>query len=796
MFRQVTFRIQPVILALAAASALSAGAAVTGRAIEFDGTADYVALGSTSKVSAVSLGLPTNNITVEAWVRVDAFANWRTIVGFQQDNGGTEHGFYLGCDSSRRFVFALAGGGAGLTWLNSSTAYTAGQWHHVCGTYDGTTMRIYVDGVLKNSTGAQSGNISYMDSWYRIGCYKDNDETYYLDAAIDEVRIWNTTRSADQIADNMYLELDGSDTNLFGFYACDETNGTVLADSAGTNTGTLMSMDDSAWIDSYAVYVDKVPTNSRQQLDAVWSGRSQAYRGGGLSIQASIGSVTNSAVFGHDGTVAATVTSDVPASVTSRWSRLWFVEKNGTVSPTFSADFGDAGFSDPDTSDDYVLLYRANTSGTFTVKSSGSRIFDDRIEFEAVDDAQFSNGYYTVGYCETGAVPQTLTVGEGYTYPTIAAAITNANNSDVIEVYGVITNYNILINKDVTIRGQGVYSTVVMASADGNTAGRRIFNMEAGRKATIADMTIRNGYLTGDNNGAGIYNAGTLTISNCLITANRITGSSNNDVGGGGIHDAAGSFCTVSHSEISYNTVTSDGAGINNKGTLLVRYSSIHNNTGSGDDPDGGGIDAGRLTVEHSAIYSNRATWGGAIYGSGTFTATTIHGNYAATRGGAMTSWGTYTLNGCTITGNSSPDTGGINMKGSSKCYIRNCIVAGNTDTSGGDYPDIKTENGAFVSGGYNIIGDRHNQGFTASTGDVVGTVSNVIDAALGNLVDNGGPTPTQMPEESSPAFNAIPTANNFNGAPVTDQRGYARFDKYDIGACEAPQTWLLFMVK
>jgi hypothetical protein len=55
-----------------------AAAPVAGRntALNFDGQNDYVALGNDAKVTAASLGLPTQKITVEAWVKVDNFVDW------------------------------------------------------------------------------------------------------------------------------------------------------------------------------------------------------------------------------------------------------------------------------------------------------------------------------------------------------------------------------------------------------------------------------------------------------------------------------------------------------------------------------------------------------------------------------------------------------------------------------------------------------------------------------------------------------------------------------------------------
>jgi len=662
------------------------------RGLEFDGVDDSVALGTNAQVSAASLGLPVRDITAEAWVRVDAFKQWRNIIGFIYDSGATEHGWALGYDDQRHFNFAVAGGGNGLTYLNSGAKFSTGVWHHVCGTYDGTTMRLYVDGLLRNSSTAQSGDISYMNTWYRIGQYKDNDESYLMDGVVDEVRVWNTARSAEEVADDMFRTMSGSETNLFGLYACDETNGLVLADSAGTNNGVLLNMAaTSAWVRSYAVYEESIPTNYHYYIDGVWKASQKANRGSGMVISATVAGNSDAIVYGCNGVTNTLVTNDLPVGtgVTSRWTRIWYTEKQGTIAPTFSADFGDAGMGEPGTSADYVLLYRAGTSGVFQVLSSGDSIFNDQVQFSTVTDADFSNGYYTVGYV-TNPPPQVLEVGSGHPYATIASALTDANPGDTIEVFGTLTELGIVIDKDINIYGSETNQAIVQASSDGSVAGDRVILIKKGRKVGMRRLTVRYGYAINAIQGCGICNRGTLTISDCVIVSNRLAGTPPKDYGGGGLHNESGAYCDMSRCEIAYNTVINDGAGINNKGTLVITDSSIHDNSGnisdSATDPDGGGIDTagGTLTAERCTIYNNSAKWGGAIYGGATLTACTLHGNLAGKRGGALTAWDNYTINGCTITGNSSPDTGGINMK-KGTCSLRNSIVAENTDSNGGD---------------------------------------------------------------------------------------------------------------
>jgi len=146
--------------------------------------------------------MPSGTMTAEAWVRVDQPVAWGGIVGAIQDNGNDEHGWLLGyCNA--RFSFALAGaqGNGRLTYLTADADLVPGRWYHVAGTYDGTTMRVYVDGAPAGSSSAQRGDIRYPpQAFYEIGAYHDKDEYFRLSGRIHEVRVYRSVLSAEEVA--------------------------------------------------------------------------------------------------------------------------------------------------------------------------------------------------------------------------------------------------------------------------------------------------------------------------------------------------------------------------------------------------------------------------------------------------------------------------------------------------------------------------------------------------------------------------------------------------------------------
>ncbi|MCG8611146.1 MAG: LamG domain-containing protein, partial [Pseudomonadales bacterium] len=144
-------------------------------------------------------GLPTEQLTVSAWVRVQSAKDWGGIVGYFQDNGNYEKGWLLGT-RGEHFSMALSSDGS-LTYLTDPADLSLNEWHHVAGVYNGSELSIYVNGVRKNTTTNESGNIDYPDQgWYQIGSYKDDNEDFRHDGQIDNVSIFARALSDAEIA--------------------------------------------------------------------------------------------------------------------------------------------------------------------------------------------------------------------------------------------------------------------------------------------------------------------------------------------------------------------------------------------------------------------------------------------------------------------------------------------------------------------------------------------------------------------------------------------------------------------
>ncbi len=180
----------------------------------------------------------SRGVTFEAWIKPRSSYIYPRIID-RSDN-----------DLNDRYVFGLneRSGGVHLN-VNGASAKTPSfpfnTWTHVAGTFDGQSIKLYVNGQLKANT-YYWGYIDVKNSSLFIGNNNENDRQF--DGAIDEVRIWNYARSAAEIQSTMNKKLSGNEQGLVAYWPINEGQGQFVEDIANGNNAILGKTPD-AWYD-------------------------------------------------------------------------------------------------------------------------------------------------------------------------------------------------------------------------------------------------------------------------------------------------------------------------------------------------------------------------------------------------------------------------------------------------------------------------------------------------------------------------------------------------------------------
>ena len=367
-----------------------------------------------------------------------------------------------------------------------------------------------------------------------------------------------------------------------------------------------------------------------------------------------------------------------------------------------------------------------------------------------------------------------------------------------------LTSGNLNIGKNLTVLGPGADKLAISSTRS------YVIHVIPKVSASISNLAFKNSKITFEDTGSlfdsFIYNEGTLSLSNSIVSGNKVS-SNSSSVCGGGIYNSGNLSLTntivtsnsvfASHSISGESSTTICGGGIfNDTGARLsLTNSMVSDNKASGGTTlficAGGIFSSGTLTLTNSTVSGNSASAGGAksdcsggIYndqGSLTITNSTISGNTTVYDGGGMVNYGgQIALTFCTIYGNKAHEAGGIatvdTKKSNGNTSVRSSILAGNIA------PNVPDVSGNLTSLGYNVIGNLSGATLLGSPTVLTTDKKGVSTDALKidpHLQDNGGlvqpHTWTHALLPGSPAIDLIPSNVCFSFKVPYDQRGVKR---------------------
>ncbi|KPA12620.1 secreted protein, partial [Candidatus Magnetomorum sp. HK-1] len=432
-----------------------------GRALTFDGIDDLIDL---SEVPTTGSG----SFTIEAWIKTDNQGRRKQIINYGDLT--TNNGAWLLINPSDQLE---------MDWSNtagptSTMTITDNRWHHVVAVYESGNITLYIDGKSDGSAAIATPNIG--TSMARIGYpLPSNGAEWIYKGQMDDIRIWNTARSIEQIQENMNKKLIDTESNLVAYYRFDHTSGDTLLDlSASGNHGTLtQTMDtDASWIVSTAPIGDF------------------SHTGTGVSNLTATETVPITITWtddpGADAIYSAIQVNDFPEKTTGLLSNypatyweIYLANPDPTVTANISFQYNDIGIVEDENNlqlygrasaiSDWVALTDItiniqgdSTDGLGIISLSNHNVRSGAKQFILSSDST-DNCFFSV----SSIIDQT--VGENESITSIAFTVSNPTGSLTISTLSSDTS--IVPNENISVTGDGnEYSLSIIPAS--NEAGQ------------------------------------------------------------------------------------------------------------------------------------------------------------------------------------------------------------------------------------------------------------------------------------------------------------------------------------
>ena len=172
-----------------------------GTALNFDGSMEMLI--NVAHYDEVDI---TNTITLSAWIKPDSIDDGDGIISKGYLTGDS---YAMNLTAAGNLVFKTAAG----EWQSNSQVNT-GQWQHVAISYDGSSLKFYVNG--QQDSNVVSTNMTLQSSLdpIQIGSDMVGFTLQYFDGAIDDARIYNRALSTNEIGSLALVNTDLSDNPM------------------------------------------------------------------------------------------------------------------------------------------------------------------------------------------------------------------------------------------------------------------------------------------------------------------------------------------------------------------------------------------------------------------------------------------------------------------------------------------------------------------------------------------------------------------------------------------------------
>ena len=237
---------------------------ISGSALRFYGTSgdkicsEYVTCGDNANLRF------TDGFTLEAWVKlnssqldseygriVDKFSSPVVPPRSPAPGKGYSMNRYWGYDTVLLEFYADDVNHTHY-WTNSTTIITDDTWHYVVGTYDGTLLKVYIDGILEGQNDTGGKNISISSHPLMIGCSDDDNKTQIIKGVIDEVAVCGEALTANEILEKYNNSKPNRDP--ISWWKFNENSGSTVIDCIDGNDGTIHGAQRTTGVEGGALF--------------------------------------------------------------------------------------------------------------------------------------------------------------------------------------------------------------------------------------------------------------------------------------------------------------------------------------------------------------------------------------------------------------------------------------------------------------------------------------------------------------------------------------------------------------
>ena len=212
---------------------------MTGNALDFDGTDDYVTVPADPVLDF------TGDFTIECIYKKSGTAFGSL---FSQWEGGTnQKRIELHITGSDQLRLLISDDGLTNTFMvTADELVNLNEWSHVAAVFEaGVGVKLFMNGeeVTTTVTGVVPASVYATSSVTSLGNSRQGTGNLFT-GKIDEIKVWTEAKTANQIESGIVSMLSGNETNLAAYWNFEDGAGITISDkTAGLNNGTMFNMD-------------------------------------------------------------------------------------------------------------------------------------------------------------------------------------------------------------------------------------------------------------------------------------------------------------------------------------------------------------------------------------------------------------------------------------------------------------------------------------------------------------------------------------------------------------------------